>query len=369
MSDYKVDTIIIGAGAVGLAIAECLSKSGREVIVLESEDDFGKITSSRNSGVIHAGIYYNENSLKSKFCVKGNELLYDYCSKNNIPFENTKKLLIASSNEQISIINDIKNKAEKNGVKGIKNITKKEVINLEPLIFCKEALLIPSSGIIDPISYMRSLVGKIEDSGGMLAFNSKLINCEIKNNKFVLYVSGKDNISIQCNSLINSAGLFATDVSSKIEGLSKKFIPQIFYAKGNYFSLNKNIGIRHLIYPIPEGFGLGIHLTLELDHSIKFGPDVQWIDNPFDYSVDDKRKNQFVLEIKKYLPSIKSDLLKPSYAGIRPILNNKDKAMRDFVIQDHSIHSIPNLINLYGIESPGLTSSLAIAKYVKELLE
>ena len=369
MSDYKVDIIVIGAGAVGLAIAEILSKSGREVIVLESEDNFGKITSSRNSGVIHAGIYYSENSLKSKFCVEGNRLLYDYCSQNNIPFENTKKLLVASSEDQIAIIDEIKKKAEKNGVTGITKITKKEVNNIEPLISCEEALLIPSSGIIDAIAYMRSLVGRIEDAGGMLAFNSKLIKCEIRNNKFILHVSGQEETLIESTQLINSAGLFATEVALKIDGLDHKFIPKTFYAKGNYFSVGKNLGIKHLIYPIPEGFGLGIHLTLELDHSVKFGPDVQWINNPLDYSVDEDRKDNFIVEIKKYFPSLDPGLLKPSYAGIRPILDSKDKSMRDFVIQDQSIHSIPKLINLYGIESPGLTSSLAIARYVKQQLE
>ena len=369
MSDFKVDTIIVGAGAVGLAIAHVLSQSGREVIVIESEDDFGKITSSRNSGVIHAGIYYNENSLKAKFCVEGNKLIYDYCNLNKIPFENTKKLLVASSHDQISIIDDIKNKAEKNGVIGIKKLTKKDVKKIEPLIYCEEALLIPSSGIIDSIAYMRSLVGKIEDAGGTIAYNSKLIKCEIKNNKFLIDIEGKEVTSIECNSLINSAGLFAEAVSHKIEGLDKKYIPKTFFAKGNYFSINKNLGINHLIYPIPEGFGLGIHLTLELDHSIKFGPDVEWIDNPFDYNVNENRKENFVNEINKYLPNFNDELLKPSYSGIRPILENKSKSMRDFVIQDQSNHSISNLINLYGIESPGLTSSLAIAKYVRNILE
>ena len=186
MEKFKIDTVVIGAGAVGLAIAELLCRFGREVLVLESEDNFGKITSSRNSGVIHAGIYYSENSLKSKFCVEGNTLLYDYCLQNNIPFENTKKLLVASSPDQIAIIDKIKHNAEKNGVAGIRKITKQEVKKIEPLISCEEALLIPSSGIIDSIAYMRSLVGKIEDAGGMLAFNSKLIKCEIRNNKFVL---------------------------------------------------------------------------------------------------------------------------------------------------------------------------------------
>ena len=188
-------------------------------------------------------------------------------------------------------------------------------------------------------------------------------------NNFLIHVSGHEKTLIECNYLINCAGLLASEVASKIDVLNKKFIPKTYYAKGNYFSVNKDLGIRHLIYPIPDGFGLGIHLTLELDHTVKFGPDVQWVDNPFDYKVDESQKNNFLNEINKYLPEFKEDLLKPSYAGIRPILSYQDKSMRDFVIQDSSIHSVPKLINLYGIESPGLTSSLAIANYVKELLE
>ena len=227
MSEYEVDTIVIGAGAVGLAIAESLCSSGKEVIVIESEDNFGKLTSSRKSGVIHAGIYYKENSLKSKFCVEGNRLLYNYCRINSIPFENTKKLLVASSNDQIAIIDKIKTNAEKNGVTGIKKISRKEVKNLEPLINCKEALLVPSSGIIDSIAYMRSLVGKIEDKGGILAFNSKLIKCLSKKDKFVLHISDQEETLIECKQLINSAGLFASEVASKIQVLDKKFVPSI----------------------------------------------------------------------------------------------------------------------------------------------
>ena len=216
---------------------------------------------------------------------------------------------------------------------------------------------------------MRSLIGKFEDTGGMLAFNSKLIKVETHNKKFILYVSGQEKTIIECNQLINSAGLYASNVANLIEGLEKNLIPKTLYAKGNYFSVGKNLGIKHHIYPIPEGFCLGIHLTLELDNSIKFGPDVEWIENPQDYSVNEKRKKNFIFEIKKYLPSFNENLMYPSYAGIRPILNNKDKSMRDFVIQSESQHSIPNLINLYGIESPGLTSSLAIAKYVNKILK
>ncbi len=369
MADFSVETVVIGAGVVGLAIAQELSRKSEEVLIIETEDDFGKITSSRNSGVIHAGIYYPKNSLKSKFCVLGNRLLYDYCKKNHIPYLNTKKLLVASSLDQIKIIDQIKSKAEKNGVEGIKKISKNEVLNLEPLIYCEEALLVPSSGIVDVVTLMRSLVGRIQDSGSMIAYKSQIKKINFDGNKFSLSVNNDSQITIECKKLINSAGLFASAVANTIEELKKEFIPKTFYAKGNYFSVSKDFGIRHLIYPIPEGFGLGIHLTLELDHSIKFGPDVQWIDDPLDYSVDESRKNNFIVEINKYFPSLDSDLLKPSYAGLRPILYNKDKSMRDFLIQDQSIHSIPKLINLYGIESPGLTSSLAIAKYVKQLLE
>jgi len=369
MTDFRVETVVIGAGVVGLAIAYELSGKSKDVLILETEDEFGKITSSRNSGVIHAGIYYPENSLKAKFCVLGNRLLYDYCKKNFVPYLNTKKLLIASSFDQINVIDQIKNQAENNGVEGIKQISKNEVSNLEPLISCEEALLVPSSGIVDAINLMRSLVGYIQDSGSVIAYNSTIKKINFDGNKFFLSVANGSETTIECKKLINSAGLFASNVANTIEELKKEFIPRTYYAKGNYFSVSRNLGIQHLIYPIPEGFGLGIHLTLELDHTIKFGPDVQWIDDPLDYSVDESRKNNFIVEIKKYLPSVDSDLLKPSYAGIRPILYKKDKSMRDFLIQDRSIHSIPKLINLYGIESPGLTSSLAIAKYVRQLLE
>jgi len=369
MSDYKVDTIVIGAGIVGLAIAEIISRFGEEAIVLETEDNFGKITSSRKSGVIHAGIYYPKNSLKSKFCVSGNRLLYDYCIKNFIPYINTQKLLVASSLDQIKIIDQIKNQAEKNGVEGIKKISKTEVSNLEPLIYCEEALLVPSSGIVDAVSLMRSLVGRIQDSGSMIAYKSQIKKINFDGNKFALNVMNDSETIIECKKLINSAGLFASDVANTIEELKKEFIPKTYYAKGNYFSINKDIGIRHLVYPIPNEFSLGIHLTLELDYSVKFGPDFEWIDDPENYIVDTNKKKLFTNEIKKYFPDFDYNSLSPDYAGIRPIIEKKDKSKRDFIIQTDSIHSIPNLINLYGIDSPGLTSSLALAQHVRDLLK
>ena len=369
MADFSSDIVIIGAGVIGLAIAKTLSEEGKEVLVLEELPEFGKITSSRNSGVIHAGIYYPENSLKTKMCVEGNKLLYDYCNKFSIPHKNTKKILVASSDEQIKIIDNIKMQAEKNGVQNIEKISKSKVSTLEPLITCSEALLIPSSGIIDSYSFMNSLEGQIKDSQGMVSYNSKVSKINFDGKSFTLQVwDQEDNnfTSIDCKQLVNSAGLYASTIVNSIEELDKKFIPQTYFAKGNYFSLNRDLGIKHLIYPIPEGFGLGIHLTLEMDNTIKFGPDVEWVEKIDDYDVKVDRKVEFISEILKYLPSLDVNLLTPSYSGIRPIMNKKDKSMRDFIIDTSQDHNISGLINLYGIESPGLTSSLSLAKHITD---
>ena len=371
MTDFRVDTVVIGAGVVGLAISRELSNINGEILVLESEKDFGQLTSSRNSGVIHAGIYYPENSLKSKFCIEGNILLYEYCKKYNIPHRNTKKILVASSLEQVQIIDQIKINAEKNGVRNIKKLTKSQTLQLEPLIRCEESLLVPSSGIVDAVSFMRSLEGQILDSGNMISYQSLVSKINFDGKIFTLRVLDNNNqeTTIKCRNLINSTGLYATDIANKIEGLKKEFVPKTFFAKGNYFSINKDLGIRHLVYPIPNKFSLGLHLTLELDYSVKFGPDFEWVEDRENYKVDINKKKLFINEIKKYLPEIDSNSLNPNYAGIRPIIEKKEKSKRDFIIQTDSTHSIPNLINLYGIESPGLTSSLAIALHVRDLLE
>jgi len=368
MSEFNTEIVIIGAGVIGLAIARELSEKGYEILIVEKLNEFGKITSSRNSGVIHAGIYYSENSLKAKMCVEGNKLLYDYCSKYSISHKNTKKILVASSEEQIKIIDDIKVQAEKNGVQNIEKISKTKVLSLEPLIECKEALLVPSSGIVDSYSFMNSLEGQIKDSQGMISYNSKVSKINFDGKSFTLQVQDLENnsTSIGCKFLINSAGLYASTVANRIEELDKKFIPKTYFAKGNYFSLSRDLGIKHLIYPIPEGFGLGIHLTLEMDNTIKFGPDVEWVDNIDDYEVNLNRKEEFIKEILKYLPTLDANLLTANYSGIRPIMKKKDKSMRDFIINSEKNHNIPGLINLYGIESPGLTSSLSLAKHIVE---
>jgi len=370
MDKFYTNTIVIGAGVVGLAIAKTISDKNNEVIVLEKEGKIGQITSSRNSGVIHAGMYYQSHTLKSKFCVEGNKLLYAYAKKFNVPFINTKKIIVANNESQMNQVLEIKEQAELNGVENLQILNEKQVNQLEPLIKSFGGLFVPSTGVIDQHSLMQSFLGEFENNGGMVSYNSLVKKISIVKNRFEIeVVDNEKNITIiNCNSLINAAGIFASDVAQTIDGLDKKNIPNTYLAKGNYFSLNKKLPITHLIYPVPEKISLGIHLTLEVDHSIKFGPDAEWVDDPYDYSVNVNLKSKFVNLINKYLPDISEDMLSPSYAGLRPITSKEDKTKRDFTISTVENHQIENLINLYGIESPGLTSSLAMAKYVAERL-
>ncbi len=368
MEKFHTNTVVIGAGAVGLAIAKQISEKNNEVIILEKEGKIGQITSSRNSGVIHAGIYYQSNTLKAKFCVEGNQLLYVYAKKFNVPFINTKKIIVANNQLQMDQVQEIKEQAELNGVEDLEILDNKQVNQLEPLIKCSGGLLVPSTGVIDQHSLMQSYLGEFENNGGMVSYNSSVKKISIVNNRFEITVNdNKTNTTIiDCDNLINAAGIFASDVANTIDGLDKKYVPNTYLAKGNYFNLKKKLPISHLIYPVPEKISLGIHLTLEVDHSIKFGPDAEWVDDPYDYSVNENLKSKFVNSINQYLPDISEEMLSPSYAGLRPITSKDDRVKRDFTISTVENHQIENLINLYGIESPGLTSSLAIAKYVAE---
>ena len=368
MDKFITNTVVIGAGVVGLAIAKEICLNNKEVLVLEKEGKVGQITSSRNSGVIHAGMYYQSNSLKAKFCVEGNQLLYAYAKKFNIPFINTKKIIVANDESQMDDVLEIKNQAELNGVEKLEILDEKQVNEAEPLIKSFGGLLVPSTGIIDQHSLMQSYLGEFENNGGMISYNSNVKKISIVNNKFEIEVTDNENNQtiISCDYLINAAGIFASDVANIIDGLDKEYVPNTYLAKGNYFSLNKKLPISHLIYPVPEKISLGIHLTLEIDHSIKFGPDAEWVDDPYDYSVNENLKYKFIQSINKYLPDITEDMLSPAYAGLRPITSKEDRVKRDFTISTIENHQIKNLINLYGIESPGLTSSLEIAKYMTD---
>ena len=368
MDKFHINTVLIGAGVVGLAIAKEIIAKNKEVIILEKEGKIGQITSSRNSGVIHAGMHYQSNTLKAKFCVEGNELLYAYAKKFNVPFINTKKIIVATDQSQMAQVQEIKKQAELNGVENLEILDAKQINQTEPLIKSFGGLLVSSTGVIDQHSLMQSYLGEFENNGGMISYNSNVKKISIVNNKFEIEVMDNENTItvINCDHLINAAGIFASDVANRIYGFDKKYIPNTYLAKGNYFSLNKKLPISHLIYPVPEKISLGIHLTLEIDHSIKFGPDAEWVDDPYDYSVDENLKSKFVKSINKYLPDITKDMLSPAYAGLRPITSKEDRVKRDFMISMVENHQIQNLISLYGIESPGLTSSLAIAKYVAE---
>ena len=370
MEKFNTNTVVIGAGVVGLAIAKLISAQNKEVIIIEKEGNIGQITSSRNSGVIHAGIYYKSNTLKSRFCVEGNQLLYEYANKFNVPFINTKKIIVANDQSQMDQIFKIKDQAQSNGVENLQILNENQINKLEPIIKSSGGLLVPSTGIIDQHTLMQSYLGEFENNSGMVSYNTTVKKINIENKKFEIEVCDYQNNEtiIICDYLINAAGIFSSDVAKNINGLSKKYIPQTYLAKGNYFSINKKLPINHLIYPVPENISLGIHLTLEMDNSIKFGPDAHWVNDPNDYSVDPNLSENFYISIKKYLPSIQKGMLIPSYAGLRPITSKEDKASRDFTISTSEDHQIPNLVNLYGIESPGLTSSLSIAKYVSDKL-
>tara|TARA_Y100000748_G_scaffold287142_1_gene271034 strand:+ start:2291 stop:3400 length:1110 start_codon:yes stop_codon:yes gene_type:complete len=368
MSENFIDTIVIGAGVVGLAIARKFALSKRDVLVVEEQSTFGTITSTRNSGVIHAGVYYEKDSLKSKLCPVGNRLLYEYCERHKIPHINTGKFIVSSGKDESKKLQQIIDQSEDSEIEGIRFVSKEHVKNKESLIECTEALYVPSTGIIDQNALMRSYLGEIEDNSGSIAFNSKFLRSEIVNGCYVSKIlSDSEEIEIKSNTLINAAGLYAQDISKVIESLDQKTIPKVYFAKGSYFDTGKNLNIKHLIYPVPNEASLGLHLGLDLGMQVRFGPDVEWI-NEINYDVNKDRLDIFYKGIQKYLPSIDQSILKPGYSGIRPKLKNKGEGKSDFLIQGPKEHNVNNLVNLYGIESPGLTSSLSIANYVYDLL-
>ena len=368
MSSNFVDVLVIGGGVIGLAIAKNLAAKGRDVIVLEKENTFGSITSSRNSGVIHAGVYYDEYSLKAKFCAHGNHRMYEYCKKFNIPHVNTGKFIVATSPNELPKLEEINLKAKFNGVEGIKRVTGDYVSNKEPLVECIEALYVPTSGIVDQNALMRSYLGELEENSGNIVFKSEFLKSEIVKDKYRSSVlSNGEEIIIESRVIVNAAGLNAEQTARKIDELDHKYIPKTYFAKGNYFETGKDLKIRHLIYPIPNEASLGLHLGLDLGMQVRFGPDVEWI-NQINYEVDKDRRKMFHNDIIKYIPSIKIDELKIGYAGIRPKLKKKGDGKSDFLIQGEELHGMKNLINLFGMDSPGLTSSLVISDYVCDIL-
>ncbi len=366
----QIDAVVIGAGVVGLAVGRELALHGLEVMVLESENAIGTGTSSRNSEVIHAGIYYPAGSLKARLCVQGKQMLYAYCSERGVAHHRLGKLIVATSPEQVAQLDSIQAKAAANGVHDLRQISAAEARALEPALQCDAALLSPSTGIVDSHGLMLALQGDMENAGGLLALLSPVHSIGVGQGtaSHPLRVRTEDGTELAARFVVNAAGLNAVAVAQRIDGLDMGLLPKAFYAKGNYFTLAGKAPFSHLIYPVPEHAGLGVHLTLDLGGQAKFGPDVQWVDDPTDLLVDPRRGDAFYAEVRKYWPALPDGALQAGYAGMRPKISGPHEPAADFLIQGIQQHGVAGLINLLGIESPGLTSSLAIAAEVRAQL-
>src|SRR2546430_6240624 len=362
----KVDCVVIGAGVIGLAVARRLALSGREVIVLEAAEGIGTVTSSRNSEVIHAGIYYKAGSWMARMCVSGKHALYRYCDEHGIPYRNCGKLIVATTAKETEKLQSIRAHAEANGVAGMQTLSGDAARTLEPALNCDAALLSPSTGIIDSHAYMLALRGDAEAAGAAFAFHTPLERARATANHIELETGGDAPMTLACDLLVNSAGLGAPAVARSIEGMPIELIPAPYLAKGNYFSCSARAPFSRLIYPVPEPGGLGVHLTLDMAGQARFGPDVEWVDR-IDYAVDPARAERFYPAIRKYWPTLPDGALMPSYSGIRPKIVPPAVASQDFLMQGPREHGVARLINLFGIESPGLTSSLAIADHVADM--
>ena len=362
----SVEAVVIGAGVVGLAIAKRLAESGREVIVLEAEDAIGTHTSSRNSEVIHAGIYYPRGSLKARACVAGKALLYRYCAERGVPHERCGKLIVATDEAQVGELEVIQRKAHGNGVTDVVWMTREQALALEPALHCVAALYSPSTGVIDSHALMLAYLGDAERAGAMLALKSRLEHGLVRPDGIELHATGAD--PILARTVVNSAGLTAPSMARRIEGYPEEKAPGEFYAKGNYYSLSGRAPFSRLVYPVPEPGGLGVHVTIDMGGQARFGPDVEWIER-IEYSVDPRRADRFYAAIRRYWPGLPDGALAPGYAGIRAKTAPKDALAPDFAIQGPREHGVAGLVNLFGIESPGLTASLALADDVATALQ
>ena len=363
----RVECVVIGAGVVGLAVARSLARAGHEVVVLEKADTIGSETSSRHSEVIHAGIYYPQDSLKAKFCVEGKRALYEFCDNHGVSYNRCGKIIVATDEEQLPELERLKRNAAANGVEDLVWMTPGEVTEMEPAVYCVGALWSPSTGILDSHSYMLALQGDAEEAGAMLALLTPVTGGEVLSSGIRIDCGGTAPISLAADLVINCGGLWAQAIASTIVGLPSTSIPPTYYCKGNYYTLSGRPPFTRPIYPVPEKAGLGVHVTVDLGGQVRFGPDVEWIDG-IDYDVDPARADKFYDAVRKYYPDLADGAIQPGYSGIRPKIQAPGEPAEDFVIQGADDHGIEGLINLYGIESPGVTSSLEIADYVANMI-
>ena len=365
----SIEAVVIGAGAVGLAIARELALAGREVLILEREEGIATGTSSRNSEVIHAGIYYPPGSLKARFCVAGKKALYAFCQDHGVPHKRIEKLIVASREEEVAGLGPLAERAKANGVDDLEWLEGPAARRLEPAVRAVAALRSPSTGIVDSHAFLLALQGAAETAGAVLAIHSPVSSITVEEGGgFTIAIAGQDPMRLRCEVLVNAAGLHAPAVAGVIDGLAPAHVPQSWFAKGNYFSLAGRAPFSRLIYPVPTPGGLGTHLTLDMAGRARFGPDVEWLEtrdpDDIDYAVDPERSASFYEAVRHYWPDLEDGALTPDFAGARPKLNPQGQRAADFVVQGSEVHGLPGLVNLFGIESPGLTSSLALAAAV-----
>lgn len=364
-----VECLVIGAGVVGLGVARALARRGHEVVIVEAAGLIGSETSSRNSEVIHAGIYYPAGSLKARLCVDGKKALYAYCDERGITHKRCGKLIVAADEAQIADLEALKKKAEANGVDDLQWLTRDQALVLEPQLHCIAALLSPSTGIIDSHGLMLAYQGEAEDHGAMLALGSPVLRGRAAHDGIVIETGGNEPMQLKARLVVNAAGLNAQRIAAAIDGIRTESVPGCYYAKGNYFILSgMKPPFSRLIYPVPEPGGLGIHVTIDLGGQMRFGPDVEWVEG-IDYAVDPVRGEKFYAAVRRYWPGLPDGAIQPGYAGIRPKLSPSGGKADDFVIHGPEQTGLPGLINLFGIESPGLTASLALGEYVADLAE
>jgi len=374
----EIDVVVIGAGVVGLAVARALALAGREVVILERENAFGTATSARNSEVIHAGLYYPTGSLRARLCVRGKQLLYPYCDSHGVAHQRCGKLVVACSDDELPRLDAVLTQASANGVHDLQRLSAAEAQALEPALACHGALLSPSTGIIDSHGLMLALLGDAEGAGAMLALQSPVLRGQVVEGGVLLEVGGETPSRLKARSVVNAAGLQACQVARAIDGLAARHVPTPHYAQGAYFTLSGGAPFSHLVYPVPGESGhLGVHLTLDLGGQARFGPSFRWLapieanratargpGPEFDYRVDPADGAGFDAEVRRYWPGLPAGALQPGYAGVRPKISGPGEPAADFRIDGPDMHGVPGLVNLFGIESPGLTASLAIAEAV-----
>jgi L-2-hydroxyglutarate oxidase LhgO len=366
MGRERADIVVIGAGVIGLAVARALAVSGREVLALEANPGIGQEISARNSEVIHAGLYYQPGSLKARTCVRGRKMLYDYCSRKGVPQRRIGKLVVASSAEQVADLQRLRANATASGVTDLELLDPHRLELLEPAVRAIAALWSPATGIIDSHALMLALHADLEDAGGSVVCNTRVLGAQATDTGIELRIGGEEELSVQARTVVNTAGLGAAPLARRIIGLAPDSVPQVHLVRGHYFSHGGRSPFTHLVYPLPEAGGLGVHATLDLAGQLRFGPDSEYMDD-VDYAFDESRREEFAQAIRHWYPDLDEERLQPGYTGIRPRLSGPGEGFRDFMISAPKDHGIAGLINLYGIESPGLTACLALAEEIAEM--